>query len=75
MTKEQFFKIWEFSPSLKADQEADQDAPKFDKERFERMFCAVVASREYSLNLIKLTELHIARLDAYYASKEGGENE
>lgn len=53
----------------------DQVAPKFDKERFEAMFRAVVASGGFYEDSIKATEHFISKLDAYYASKKGGNNE
>lgn len=48
----------------------------FDKDRFERMFCAVVASgrTERWEQDFKFTEEAIAKLDAYYAEKEKGGN-
>lgn len=46
----------------------------FDKERFERMFCAVVASGEYKGKEFDKTAESLAQLDAYYASKEKGGN-
>ena len=45
----------------------------FDRERFERMFCAVVASNRSDNEFIE-TEVILEQLDAYYASKEGGNN-
>ena len=48
----------------------------FDRERFERILCAVVASKRYD-NFIEhriATEFIIKRLDAYY-EKQGGANE
>ena len=52
----------------------EQPAKPFDKDRFERMFCAVLVGDVYE-NAIKATEDILAKLDAYYASKEGGANE
>ena len=49
----------------------------FDKERFEAMFRAVVANGGHELDhkqAIELTEEALKQLDAYYASKEGGNN-
>ena len=55
----------------------EQPQPKFDRDRFERMFCAVVANGGHELchkEAIELTEQALAELDAYYAKKEGGNN-
>ena len=49
----------------------------FDKERFEAMFRAVVANGGHELDhkqAIELTEEALKQLDAYYSSKEGGNN-
>lgn len=74
---------WEIytEPDQVTDQEPDQVAEptkqpssqvkldnSFDRERFEAMFRAVVETHEATMNALK-------QLDAYYASKEGGENE
>ena len=54
-----------------------QNAKPFDKDRFERMFCAVVASGvKLDFEFCKReTTYFIQQLDAYNASKEGGNNE
>jgi len=46
----------------------------FDRERFEAMFRAVVASNRTDNEFIETEEI-LQQLDAYYASKEGGVNE
>lgn len=46
-----------------------KQAKPFDKERFERIFCAVVASGSYN-DVINLTEKILKTLDAYYATKK-----
>jgi hypothetical protein len=56
------------------DQVTDQDAPKFDQDRFERVFCALLVGDVY-MNAIKGTEDVLSQLDAYYATKKGGNNE
>lgn len=54
----------------------EQPAKPFDKDRFERMFRAVVASgrTESWKEDFRNTEIALEKLDAYYASKEGGNN-
>jgi hypothetical protein len=60
------------------DQVTDQDAPKFDQDRFEAMFRAVVISRNNSMSnttALNDTIYYLKQLDAYYATKKGGNNE
>ncbi len=52
----------------------EQPAKPFDKDRFEAMFRAVVASGSYNGKFLSKTKLFLEELDAYYASKEGGAN-
>ena len=56
------------------DQAPDQ-APKFDQDRFERLFCAVIISSPHSTyeKCMKITQEALKQLDAYYATK-GGNN-
>jgi len=56
---------------------AEQPAKPFDRERFEAMFRAVVASgrtESYEQDFLA-TNICLEKLDAYYATKEGGEND
>jgi len=58
---------WELHP---------EPAKPFDKDRFERMFRAVVASgrtESYEQDFLA-TNICLEKLDAYYATKEGGNN-
>jgi hypothetical protein len=64
---------WEIYTEAEADQVTDQDKPKFDQDRFERVFCALLVGDVY-VNAIKGTEDVLSQLDAYYASKKGGSN-
>jgi len=52
----------------KIQHDAEQPSKPFDRERFERMFRAVIETHEATMNALK-------QLDAYYATKEGGNNE
>lgn len=47
--------------------ELEQPAKPFDRERFEAMFRAVIETHEATINALK-------QLDAYYETKEGGNN-
>lgn len=67
---------WELYTEPDTDQGTDQDAPKFDQDRFEAMFRAVVASgrtESYDQDFLA-TNICLEKLDAYYASQKGGEN-
>ncbi len=48
--------------------------PKFDQDRFERVFCALLVGDVY-VNALKGTEDVLKQLDAYYATKKGGCND
>lgn len=54
----------------------EQPAKQFDRDRFEAMFRAVVmgSGNPFTGDEFSLTEYIITKLDAYYASKEGGNN-
>lgn len=80
MTKEQLFSKWTINPDFKYDIEAViateiekakvQPAP-FDRDRFEAMFCAVVASEPhytYKDCMIE-TEKLLTQLDSFYFEK------
>jgi hypothetical protein len=64
---------WELYTEAEAEKPAPAK-PKFDQERFEAMFRAVVASGRTDNEFIETEEI-LEQLDAYYASKKGGENE
>ncbi len=59
-----------------AEQVTEQVKPKFDQDRFEAMFLAVVESGEYSIkDCIFIAEEGLKQLDAFYETKKGGEND
>ena len=89
MTKHEFYLKYGISPkdkfrldidrliSCEIDKSKKQPTKKFDKDRFEAMFRAVVANGGHELDhkqAIELTEEALKQLDAYYAEKEGGNN-
>jgi hypothetical protein len=57
-----------------AEQVTEPAKPKFDQDRFERVFCALLVGDVY-VNALKGTEDVLKQLDAYYATKKGGNNE
>lgn len=67
--------LWElYTEPEQVAEPAKQPAKPFDLDRFERMFCTVVASGQWENCEIGHTEFLIEKLDAYYATKEGGNN-
>ena len=67
---------WEIYTEAEAEQVTEPAKPKFDQERFEAMFRAVVASgrTESSEHDFLATKIYLNKLDAFYATKKGGEN-
>ena len=67
---------WELYTEPEAEQVTEPAKPKFDQDRFEAMFRAVVASGELDsmTGEIEQTEYYLEKLDAFYATKKGGEN-
>jgi hypothetical protein len=68
---------WEIYTEAEAEQVTAPAKPKFDQDRFERMFRAVVASgrtESYDQDFLA-TNICLEKLDAFYASKKGGNNE
>jgi hypothetical protein len=68
---------WELYTEAEAEQVTEPAKPKFDQDRFEAMFRAVVASglnARYEDDL-EYTKEALTKLDAYYATKKGGNNE
>lgn len=76
---DEFSENWELYEPEKAPTEPNSQVildNSFDRERFERMFCAVVASgrTERWEEDFKFTEEALAKLDAYNESKQKGGN-
>jgi hypothetical protein len=68
---------WEIYTEAEAEQVTAPAKPKFDQDRFERMFRAVVASgrtESYDQDFLA-TNICLEKLDAYYATKKGGSND
>lgn len=68
---------WELYTEPKQVAEPTEQPKPFDKERFEAMFRAVVASGvQQNFECFKIdTTYFLQQLDAYYATKEGGNND
>jgi hypothetical protein len=71
-------KEWEiWHEDVEPEQVTEPAKPKFDQERFEAMFRAVVQSgtnTDIDYNIL-VTKNTLKQLDAYYATKKGGEND
>jgi hypothetical protein len=65
---------WEIYTEAEAEKVTAPAKPKFDKDRFERVFCALLVGDVY-VNALKGTEDVLKQLDAYYATKKGGSND
>jgi hypothetical protein len=68
---------WELYTEAEAEKVTAPAKPKFDKDRFEAMFRAVVIASPHDTydRCMEITTGVIEKLDAYYATKKGGSND